>query len=346
MSSKSSKGQASSNSVTLLHPKKWQRIQDLFAKIIGANISFLDPWGNDLVRPSRVTGFCPEIAKSLTKHIPATDCASRAAQDSNHTKKTHYCPHHFYYYTLGVRLRRTSTGHLIIGPILVAKREDEKSCRQLCESLGIDTENFLDRLREIKIFSHTGISTVMEFVHEMTESFVRRDSQEDELTRLIPPFMRGSKQTEKFFSTVFANELANSLLDVAAAVVGADSGSVLLIKPNEKYLYIKTARGIRPEIIKRTHIPVGEGVVGWVLSQGSPALIQSDVKDPVLKARLQRSEIKSSIVVPIAFQDQTLGALCVNAESDNKRFNQENLQVLDQLSKLASIALDRINGCH
>ena len=96
--------------------------------------------------------------------------------------------------------------------------------------------------------------------------------------------------------------------------------------------------------MKKKRISLESGVAGWVASRNKPVLIGSDLphmKGDIPKAKLKRPQIKSSIVVPLKYQKKVLGVFCLNAKSQNKRFNQDNLVLLDQLGKLASVALSR-----
>ena len=319
---------------------RWQKIQDLFARIIGANLSFFNSAGIPFTQPSQVTAFCSDLAIPLTGLRPGSvDCVTRAFQSRVRGKHVYSCVHGLHFYSLGIRLKTRIFGGLVVGPILLGKREDEKTYRQMCVSLEVDPENFLDRIREIKLFSHTGISIVADFLREVTEYFITYSSQRREVERLIPAVVSGPRVTDKFFSAVHGNKVVNSLLDIALGVVEGNSGSVLLFDTKGKSFHIHAARGIRREILKEPHIPLRGGVAGWVAARGKPFLIQKDVKDPVLRRRLKRPDIYSSIVIPMRFLDRTLGVFCLNAESGNKKFNQDNLPLLDQLGQLASIAL-------
>ena len=332
-----------SDSPSLFQAAKWQKIQNLFAKIIGANITLLDSAGLQLTPPSRVTGFCSEIAIPLDPSSAApVDCAALASQNIVKEKQSHTCIHHFQFWGFEIGPKRKNLGTLLIGPVLVGRREEEPVYRSLCRELKLREEDFLDRVREIKLFSQTGISTVLDFLKEIIESFLKFASQERELKRLLAGFLSKPKGTTPFFSSVYSGELADSLLEIALGVVGGNSGSVLLFDKKGKHFYIKTARGIRSEIAKEVRIPWKEGVAGWVAARGKPILIQKKPKDTALGARLRRPEIHASFVIPMIFRDRTLGVFCVNAESANKKFNPDNLLLLDQLSKLASIALGRL----
>ena len=326
---------------TPLREKRWQKIQDLFAKIIGANITGFDASGNFFGQPSRVTGLCLEMGNLPSAEAKQNDCATQTVRELDVEEKPFRCPHGFHYSFLRIRLRKQAVGSLVIGPIQVGKREGDEILREMCISLGMDAESFLDRAREVKVFSYTGIHTVMDFLREIAESFVRHASQREEWRRLVPRLILRSHKTEQFFSTVRITELTHSLMEVASAVVGADSGSVLLSDPKKNAFTIKASRGIRKEIVENTRVSLKEGVAGWVLSKGRPFLIHKDVKDSVPQSRLNRSEIYSSMIVPIAFRGKTLGAVCLNSTDKNDKFNEDNLSLLDQLSQLAGIALER-----
>ncbi|MBI4358212.1 MAG: PocR ligand-binding domain-containing protein [Candidatus Omnitrophica bacterium] len=327
----------------LLELKQWQQIQDLFAEIIGANLSFIDPSGTPFSKPSEVTGFCSDFSiPTIRLKSRPVECAFQAFQNWNERQQHAYqCPHRLNFFSLPVRLRDETIGVVTVGPFLVAKREEEEIYRATCAEHHIDPEPFLDRLREIKIFSHNGIRVITDFLKELTQYIVRLANQRLELERLLPGFMDSRIHGETFFSTAYSGLLVNYLLDLASGFVHADSGSVLLVDESEKSFFVKSARGLRQSVLKKKHIALDSGVAGWVASRKKPVLIGPDGSGEVPKAKLKRPQIKASIVVPLKYRKKVLGVFCLNTNSKNKRFNQDNLLLLDQLGKLASVALLR-----
>ncbi len=342
MAAKSHEGMEEEGTANPLDLKRWQKIQDLFSKIIRANVSFFDSHGNYLVSPSKVTSFCSDLVLTPSgERIPSVDCVIKALQAFDVEKKSYHCSHRLSFYSVDASLGSEVFGILVIGPLMVGKREDEKLYRKMCEDVGCDPENFLDGIREIRVFSQTDIHLMCSFLEEILKYFLRLNYQQVELERLMPGFLSRLKQKEKLFAALREHEdseLVHSLLDVALRIVDGDSGSVLFFDQKEKCFHIKTARGISPEVLTQGSIPSRGGIAGWVAKQRRPMLIQKEVEAPFLRGRLNRPEIHSSIVVPMQYLDQTLGVFCVNAQSDNKKFNEDNLVLLDQLGKLASIA--------
>ena len=62
---------------------------------------------------------------------------------------------------------------------------------------------------------------------------------------------------------------------------------------------------------------------------GKPMLLHQEMQDDVIRDRLDKPHIKSSIVIPMHHKDKLMGLLCLNTKSDNQMFNQENLLLLD-----------------
>ena len=341
----SHQGMAEISARKLLDLKQWQKIQDLFSEIIGANLWLIEPSGIRLTNSSKVSASCSDLAqtKSSSKSS-AVDCASKALQNWIQKKDdTYKCTHGLSYFSLPLRCNEEAIGIIVVGPVLVGKREDEKAYAAVCEKLGLDSEIFFDRIREVKIFSYNGIRVVLDFLRELTQHLVRLAYHRFELERLVPGFLAAQKEGEEFFSATYANLLTNYLLDIASHVVQADSGSVMLVDEGQKSFSIKSAHGIRAEVLKKRHLPLNAGVAGWVAAKKRPLLIGPQIKGEIPKDKLKRPQIKSSMIVPLEFKRKVLGVFCLNAKSVNKQFNQDNLILLNQLGKLASVALARVS---
>lgn len=62
---------------------------------------------------------------------------------------------------------------LLVGPIFLGKRDDKNKFVELCRELGLNCENFIDCLHELKAFSFSGIETVLNLLEEVSESIVK-----------------------------------------------------------------------------------------------------------------------------------------------------------------------------
>ncbi|MBI1977242.1 MAG: PocR ligand-binding domain-containing protein, partial [Candidatus Omnitrophica bacterium] len=168
-------GQAGISAGKLLDLKQWQKIQNLFAEIIGANLWLIEPTGTSFTISSQVTPSCSNLAVPIEGvQNSKSNCVWKAFQNmSDHHGMVYHCPHRLSYFLIPIRCEDETVGVLVVGPILLGKREDQKTNDDLAKTLGVDHEVFSDRIREIKVFSHHGIRIVLEFLEELVHHLVR-----------------------------------------------------------------------------------------------------------------------------------------------------------------------------
>jgi len=305
-----------------LNLERWQKIQDLFAGIIGANLLLVNAEGAPLAQPSKVCTYCSDINSSsyTTGKIP--DCALKAFQTSQQNQEIMYqCPHSVSYFLVPLKNEKQPGAFIIGGPFLAVKKDTDQDYQQICQNLGIEFESFKDWIRELKLFSHSGVNLVVKFLKELGHFLF---SEQDLADKASADQIKARPEI-----------LANSLLEIASQIVGADSGSVLLIDSANESFSIQSSRGLSEEILKKK-IPLNDGVAGWVVAHKKGVLIGPDIKSIVPKSKLNRPAIKSSMIVPLKCQDQILGVFCLNSKDANERFNQTNLSFLNQLGQIAS----------
>jgi diguanylate cyclase (GGDEF)-like protein len=131
------------------------------------------------------------------------------------------------------------------------------------------------------------------------------------------------------------SELLCDLLD-------ADACSVMLLDGERKRLLAKAAYGLRTERMHRLTFRVGEGVAGWVVARGEPALIGDVGKDPrfvVLDGEdgMRKSPIVAMACVPIEARGERVGVLTATSGRVDA-FAPHHLELLRFIAR--TIALD------
>ncbi|MBC7978334.1 MAG: sensor domain-containing diguanylate cyclase [Myxococcales bacterium] len=126
-------------------------------------------------------------------------------------------------------------------------------------------------------------------------------------------------------------ELICQLLDAKAC-------SVMLLDADRKRLLAKAAYGLRTERMQSLSFRIGEGVAGWVVERGEPALLHRVGEDPrfvVLPGN--QTPIASMICVPLIARGERVGV--VTATSDlPAAFDTSDLELLRFIAM--TIALD------
>jgi PAS domain S-box-containing protein len=131
------------------------------------------------------------------------------------------------------------------------------------------------------------------------------------------------------------------ILEQISQALQVEGASLALLDPDGKELEFcaSTLKTVQPIVGLR--IPVGEGIPGWVVREGTGAIVPDVTKDerfaPQLD-RLQGLETRSILCVPIRSEDQVIGVL----EAVNRRegeFDEDDLLVLAGISSLAGTAI-------
>ena len=136
--------------------------------------------------------------------------------------------------------------------------------------------------------------------------------------------------------------LAN-ILSLATKVVKAKTGSIMLLDPSNRFLFIKTAIGLEKEIIKNTKLELGKSISGYVAEKGQPLLVEDVEKDPRFKrTSREKYETKSLISVPLKAKDKILGVINLNNKLSGEPFDTKDLKLISTFASQAAIAIDDV----
>jgi signal transduction protein with GAF and PtsI domain len=143
---------------------------------------------------------------------------------------------------------------------------------------------------------------------------------------------------EKIMSFKNLDDLLASILKGAVEVMGATSGSIMLIEqPGSDTMAIKAAYGLRREVVSKTSCKVGEGIAGMVAERREGMLLLDDLMDSRLRTR---RKVSDALSVPIIEQGELQGVLNLNTKKD-KAFGEFDLFLLNTLTKQVATAIAR-----
>jgi len=132
--------------------------------------------------------------------------------------------------------------------------------------------------------------------------------------------------------------LLSRIAELICQLVGARACSVMLLDADRKRLLAKAAYGLRTAKMQSLSFRVGEGVAGWVVEHGKPALIHDVAQDPrfvVLPAN--QTPIVSMICVPLIAHGERVGVVTATSAKPGA-FDTSNLELLRFIAM--TIALD------
>lgn len=133
-------------------------------------------------------------------------------------------------------------------------------------------------------------------------------------------------------STLDPQEALELIVREAVHMVGATSGSVVLVNPTTGFLEIQAAHGL-PEHADQLRLRVGEGITGWVARHGRPARVADVTRDP--RYIMLRPEVRSELAVPLEVGGEVRGVVNVDADRLDA-FSADDQTLLEDLAAEAA----------
>jgi diguanylate cyclase (GGDEF)-like protein len=140
-------------------------------------------------------------------------------------------------------------------------------------------------------------------------------------------------------------ELCQNILDAAADLVQATSGSLMLIDETGKSLRIESVKGMNPRLAKSMNLAVGVGIAGKVAVTGEAMLVK-DIEQDSRTGITNRSRFKtkSFISIPLKQGSNIVGVLNLSDKKDRLAFTQTDVDLLASVAGQSSLALERADS--
>ncbi|MBI4402035.1 MAG: diguanylate cyclase [Nitrospirae bacterium] len=161
------------------------------------------------------------------------------------------------------------------------------------------------------------------------------------------------QQDEKHFSALnrFVRELGSTLdseqlfdviLDRLAALVQAETGSLMLLDDQEGNLAVKAVKGLNKKLLESVRIAPHQGIAGKVLATGAAMLVEDLERDARVDQKPKpRYRTKSFISLPLKLDQRTIGVLNISDKITGEVFSQEDLDRLSSIAHYASVVIER-----
>lgn len=190
----------------------------------------------------------------------------------------------------------------------------------------------------IEVIMATGFGTIDMAVRAMKKGaydFIQKPYNLEEMGLLIEKALEKSdlralialyECSRTLFSTINLKELLKIVMDLIQKVLQADEGSLMLLNKDNK-LYIASSIGIEKIVADKVYLNIGERIAGRAAAERREMLLINGLTDyPEFSGIDINFNIGSSIVIPLAHQDELLGVLNLNRISNRDNFNSSDLR--------------------
>jgi hypothetical protein len=324
----------------LVEAGHWQRLQDHFAGVLGISLRTVSPSRQLLVAPSWPPGFPAEgvirtlrVGDELEHLLPAAKLPKDASSITIPLGVTY----------AAVPVRATPEriiAYLVVGPMVVGSRESRTQFRQRAASLTSDVQAVWNLILALKVFTFSGIRSLLNLLEEVGTSLVQFAYQANQLAKLLPE----AGQADQADTGYYTDRVIQSLLEVATMATRADGGSVMMREGDGNILRIKAAVGLTDEIVTRTSQDADSGLAGFAMSQRAPLVLDEKTADEAARPLMRRQELVSSMLAPIVLEpdQQPVGVLNLRTSDARRRFTPDHIEMVRRLLEMTSVALGNL----
>ncbi len=134
-------------------------------------------------------------------------------------------------------------------------------------------------------------------------------------------------------------------LELAAELIGASSGSIMLLDHEQKLLRIRATLGMNLQLAKSLTVKLGSGIAGKVARSGQAMVVNDIAKDKRTTGHNRpRFKTGSFISMPLQFKQLVIGVLNLSDKKSRLPFDDADLELLTSFTNHAAALLFRASN--
>ncbi len=142
-------------------------------------------------------------------------------------------------------------------------------------------------------------------------------------------------------STSNLSELLRQIVVLASTVTEANIGSIMLVDERREYLKIEAAIGLDDQIVRKTRLPIGASIAGYVAQTGEAVIVENvETDNRFQRINRERYSSASLLCAPLRIKNTVLGVINMANKSGNQIFNTDDLRLLTTFASQAAVAVD------
>jgi GAF domain-containing protein len=139
-------------------------------------------------------------------------------------------------------------------------------------------------------------------------------------------------------------ELLETVVEAAAQIFGAAAASISLLDEADQTLEFKVAFGAGRDEVLGMHIPLDQGIAGYVASTGQPIAISNVQQDVRFNQEFAKSTgyvPKSILATPLMIGDRVIGVMEVLDKINAATFGMQDMELLGVFARQAAMAIEQ-----
>jgi GAF domain-containing protein len=183
-------------------------------------------------------------------------------------------------------------------------------------------------------------------VAELEQQIAQKDREIAELRQRLSDevgvLRRLIQVSTQLNSTPHLEDLLRLVITAATELLSSEGCSLMLVDEETGELEFNIVAGERANEVVKHRVPAGQGIVGWVVQNAQPAIVNDPSQDPRFYGEIDRSlgnVTRSILAVPLRVKDQIIGAIEL-INNTKGAFDQKDLDLAEALASQSAIAID------
>jgi GAF domain-containing protein len=135
-------------------------------------------------------------------------------------------------------------------------------------------------------------------------------------------------------------ELLRAIVGSASELLQSETGSLMMLDKERNELAFEVVSG---EELKELRVPADQGIAGWVIQHGEPAIVDDVPNDPRFYDQIDRSSgftTRSMLAVPLKLRDRTIGVIELMNKQGGPGFTERDQELATALAAQAAVAIE------
>ncbi len=211
----------------------------------------------------------------------------------------------------------------------VYSKEDQQILSTLANQAGVAVQNG-------HLFAET-----RRLADELEQRVIERTAELEREKRSTETLLRILTEAS---ASLDLDRALNRTLALLNETIGAEQGAILMLNPEDNTIQYRAGYGyvtpIMTEGIKPTPLKIGEGLVGWVIQNRKPVLIDDVRKDKRwVRLPLKSPQHRSTISAPLMVGEEVIGAIMV-FHRQVAFFSEEQMSLVQAIGNQVAVAIN------
>jgi PAS domain S-box-containing protein len=137
-------------------------------------------------------------------------------------------------------------------------------------------------------------------------------------------------------------EVLRKVVENAAALTGADAGTVALLDKKNRVIRYPYHFNM-PAKLSEAVVPEGAGIAGQTMTTGEPVILEDYPSHPAQVPVFTEAGVKAILAVPLMIGKKPVGALGLFGKSPQKKFSKTDLEMALAVADQAAVAIENAN---